>query len=74
VAENGLSSRIRFKAGNFFQDQLPDADVIVLGRVLHNWDVNTKRMLLAKASESVRANGAVIVYDMLIDDVSFGME
>lgn len=68
VAESGLSSRLRFMAGDFFQDQFPEADVIVLGRVLHNWDIDTKRMLLAKASESVRAGGAVIVYDMLIDD------
>jgi hypothetical protein len=47
---------------------LPAADVIVLGRVLHNWDIETKTMLLRKAYQAIPTGGAVIVYDMLIDD------
>ena len=66
--EHGLSSRLQFKAGDFFRDPLPTADVIVFGRVLHNWDLDTKRMLLAKAYNAVAVGGAVIAYDMLIDD------
>ena len=47
---------------------LPSADVIVFGRVLHNWDLATKKMLLAKGHQAPQSRGAVIVYDMLIDD------
>jgi hypothetical protein len=42
--------------------------VIVLGRVLHNWDLETKKMLLEKAYQAIPIGGAVIVYDLLIDD------
>jgi O-methyltransferase len=40
----------------------------VLGRVLHNWDLITKKMLLNKAYKSLVTTGAVIVYEKLIDD------
>jgi hypothetical protein len=39
-----------------------------MGRILHNWDLRTKIMLLRKAYEAVPAGGALIVYERLIDD------
>ena len=68
VNKNGLSHRLNFHAGSFFDDDLPPADVLVFGRVLHNWDLTTKKMLLRKAYQALPKGGAVIVYDMLIDD------
>ena len=68
AAQCGVGDRLTFQGGDFFNDPLPAADVIVLGRVLHNWDLETKTMLLRKAYEAFAAGGAVIVYDMLIDD------
>jgi hypothetical protein len=68
VRDRGLSDRLIFKGGDFFNDPFPNADVIVLGRVLHNWDLATKKMLLAKAYQALPPNGAVICYDVLIDD------
>ena len=38
VARQGVSDRVRFQAGNFFEDTLPKADVIVMGHILHDWD------------------------------------
>ena len=68
AGEHGLTERVQFHPGNFFHDALPRADVLVFGRVLHNWDLPTKRMLLRKAFQAVRKNGAIIVYDTLIAD------
>src|SRR5262249_45530422 len=68
VQEHGLSSRLRFYPGDFFQDPLPTADVLVMGRVLHNWDLATKKMLLRKAYDALPTEGALIVYERLIDD------
>jgi O-methyltransferase domain/Dimerisation domain len=68
VEERGFSHRLRFYAGDFLQDPLPGADVLVLGRILHNWDLATKQMLLKKAHEALPAGGALIVYERLIDD------
>jgi hypothetical protein len=68
VAEHNLSSRLRFHSGDFFSDELPAADVLIMGRILHNWDLATKQMLLNKAHDALPADGALIVYERLIDD------
>jgi hypothetical protein len=68
VMERDLSGRIRFVAGDFFVDPLPGADVLIMGRVLHNWDLPRKRMLLQKAHAALPSGGALVVYERLIDD------
>lgn len=68
VRARGLSNRLQFYPGDFFQEPLPNADVLVMGRVLHNWDLATKKMLLRKAYEALPGGGALIVYERLIDD------
>jgi O-methyltransferase domain/Dimerisation domain len=68
VAAHGLNDRLHFYAGDFFQDALPPADVLVMGLVLHDWNLEEKRLLLCKAYEALPPSGAVIVYDALIDD------
>jgi hypothetical protein len=68
VSEHGLADRLRFFPGDFANDALPTADVIVLGRILHNWDLPTKQQLLRKAHDALPGGGALIVYERLIDD------
>lgn len=68
VTEHGLADRLRFVAGDFFIDPFPQADVLILGRVLHNWNLRTKAMLLTKAYDALPKGGALIVYEALIDD------
>ena len=65
---HGLGDRIRFQGGDFFADDLPGADVLIMGQILHDWDLDQKLMLLAKAYEALAAGGVLIVYDMIIDD------
>lgn len=68
VSRHGLSDRLRFYAGDFFSDKLPTADVLVMGHILHDWDIDEKRMLLKKAFDALPAGGALIVHEALIDD------
>jgi hypothetical protein len=68
VKRAGLAARMRFVPGDFFTDPLPAAEVVVFGRVLHDWDLATKRMLLRKAYEALPPGGAVVVYEAMIDD------
>ena len=68
VAKHGLSDRLRFYPGDFFNDQLPSADVLVMGHILHDWNMEEKRMLLKKAFEALPTGGALIVFEALIDD------
>jgi hypothetical protein len=68
VREHRLDHRLRFRPGDFMREPLPSADVLVFGRVLHNWDLATKKALLKKAYDALPAGGAVIVFERLIDD------
>jgi hypothetical protein len=68
VAANRLADRVRFQGGSFFTDDLPRADVLLFGHILHDWDLPTKQMLLRKAYAALPPGGAVIVYDAIIDD------
>ncbi|MDT5014651.1 MAG: hypothetical protein QOD39_811 [Mycobacterium sp.] len=68
VARSGLADRLRFTPGNFFADPLPGADVLIMGHILHDWDLDQKRMLLEKAYEALPKGGALIVYEAIIDD------
>ncbi|MBV9013314.1 MAG: hypothetical protein JO272_14945 [Pseudonocardiales bacterium] len=68
VADFGLGERLSFTGGDFFTDALPQADVLVMGHILHGYDVAGKRLLLHKAYDALPSGGAVIVYDAIIDD------
>jgi hypothetical protein len=68
VKANGLSSRVKFQPGSFFEQPLPKADVVMMGHILHDWDLETKRMLVRKAWEALPPGGAYIVYESIIDD------
>lgn len=65
---NGVAERVRFQAGDFFKDPLPEADVITMGHILHDWNADTKEMLIRKAYHALPEGGALIVYDAVIDD------
>ncbi len=63
-----LAQRLRFYPGNFFDSPLPNADVIIMGHILHDWDLEQKRMLIGKAHDALPQGGALIIYEAVIDD------
>jgi hypothetical protein len=66
--ENALTDRLVFQSGDFFKDPLPKADVITMGHILHDWNLETKEMLIRKAYEAVPSGGALVAYEAIIDD------
>jgi len=68
VAANGVSDRVRFQSGSFFTDAMPLVDVITMGHILHDWNLEEKKMLVKKAFDAVSPGGALVVYDAIIDD------
>lgn len=68
IGKRGVSDRVKFLPGNFFTDDLPSADVLIMGHILHDWDLAQKRMLLEKAHAALAKGGALIVYESIIDD------
>jgi precorrin-6B methylase 2 len=68
VAANGLESRLTFVDGDFFKDPLPKADVIMMGHILHDWDLAEKKVLIGRVWDALNPGGAFVVYDAIIDD------
>ncbi|MGI8784120.1 MAG: methyltransferase [Acidobacteriota bacterium] len=68
AAVHGVGDRLRFHAGDFFKDPLPKVDVLVMGHILHDWNLEEKMKLLRKAFEALPVGGALVVYEALIDD------
>ena len=68
VAGLGIQERLTFTPGDFFKDDFPKADVILMGHILHDWDLPTKQMLITKAFKAVPSGGALVVYESIIDD------
>jgi hypothetical protein len=68
IASFNLADRLKFYPGNFFKGSMPSADVLIMGHILHDWDLPQKKELLAKAHAALPSGGALIVYEALIDD------
>jgi hypothetical protein len=68
VEQHNLNGRLRFHPGNFFEDPLPKVDVITMGHILHDWNLEEKKLLLRKAHEALPEGGAVVIYESIIDD------
>ncbi len=68
IAQNGLIDRVTFHPGSFFDADIPKADVVTMGHILHDWNLETKKMLIRKAYDALPVGGAYIIYEAIIDD------
>lgn len=68
VRQHGVADRTRFQAGDFFTEALPTVDVLIMGHILHDWNLEQKLQLIQKAYAALPAGGALIIYEALIDD------
>lgn len=64
----GMEGRVKAIVGDFFKDELPKADVITMGNILHDWNLENKKMLIRKAYNALPEGGAFIAIENLIDD------
>ncbi len=68
IEQVGLSDRVSTAVIDFFADPLPKADVITMGMVLHDWNLEKKKHLIKLAFDALPPGGAFIVVEALIDD------
>jgi len=68
IAAAGLSHRINTAAGDFFHDPLPKADLITMGMILHDWNLEKKMHLIRAAYDALPTGGALVAIEALIDD------
>src|SRR5688572_22820218 len=68
IAAAGLSDRVSARPLDFFADPLPKADVITMGMILHDWNLEKKQQLVRKTYDALPEGGAFVVIEHLIDD------
>jgi len=68
IAAAGLEDRIQTACGDFFNDPLPKADVITMGMILHDWNLEKKMHLIRSAYDALPSGGALVAIEALIDD------
>lgn len=68
IQNMGLSNRVSIAAGDFFTDELPNADVITMGNILHDWGTADKKTLMKRVFDVLPEGGALVVIENIIDD------
>jgi len=68
IAAAGVSNRVSTASGDFFNDPLPKADLITMGMILHDWNLEKKMALIRAAYEALPPGGAFVAIEALIDD------
>jgi SAM-dependent methyltransferase len=68
IAKAGLSDRVSAVSGDFLIDPLPQVDVITMGRILHDWNLERKLQLIRAAYQALPAGGVLIAIENIIDD------
>jgi len=64
----GMTGRVRAEPIDFFTDDFPKADLITMGMILHDWNLEHKKMLIAKAYAALPEGGAFVAIENIIDD------
>ncbi|NXA46784.1 ASMT methyltransferase, partial [Nothocercus julius] len=64
--------RITFHEGDFFKDSIPEADLYILSKILHDWDDDKCKQLLAKVHKACTPGGAVLLVESLLNDDKSG--
>jgi O-methyltransferase domain len=63
-----LADRIRTAPGDFFRDPLPKANVITMGMILHDWNLEKKMKLIRAAYHALPPGGPLVAVEALIDN------
>ena len=66
--EYEVADRLQLQEGDMFADELPEADVILLSNILHDWDVPECRQLVQRCAAALRPGGQLVIHDVLLND------
>ncbi|XP_029459498.1 probable bifunctional dTTP/UTP pyrophosphatase/methyltransferase protein isoform X2 [Rhinatrema bivittatum] len=62
------SARVTLAKGDFFKDNLPEADLYILSRILHDCSDEKLQTLLTKVSNSCKPGSFVLVAEIVLDE------
>lgn len=63
-----IGAKVKVINGDFFKDELPKADIVTMGNVLHDWDEKTKIKLMQAAYDALPDGGVFIALEHVIDN------
>lgn len=72
IARSGFDDRLTTCDGDFFADELPEADLYAVGRILHDWDDEKVSVLLCAAFARLPSGGALLVAEKLLNEDGVG--
>jgi 2-polyprenyl-3-methyl-5-hydroxy-6-metoxy-1,4-benzoquinol methylase len=68
IEAHGLRERITASSLDFFNEPFPKADVITMGMILHDWNLEKKMQLIQSAYDALPSGGAFVAIENIIDD------
>jgi acetylserotonin O-methyltransferase len=70
ITDSDAADRIIVETGDFFDDELPlpEGDLFVLGRIVHDWSESKVETLLGRILKRLPSGGAVLIAEKLIDE------
>ncbi len=72
LAGSPAAGRIEVIEGDFFEDDLPEADLYALGRILHDWTEPKIDFLLRRIAGRLPSGGALLIAEKLLDEDGVG--
>jgi hypothetical protein len=66
IAANGLSERVRFETGSFFEQVPPGADAYMMRHIIHDWTDAQCTTILTNCRQALGGQGRVLVIDAVI--------
>jgi acetylserotonin O-methyltransferase len=67
-----VSSRIELCSGDFFRDDIPEADLIAVSRILHDWSDEKVHELLGRVYRALPVGGSVLIAEKLLTEDKTG--
>jgi hypothetical protein len=68
IERAGVGDRVKPGVLDFFKQPIPSADVITMGLILHDWNLERKMHLIRSAYAALPPGGALVAIENLIDD------
>ena len=72
VARSPARDRIEVLSGDFFEDELPPADLYSVGQILHDWNDQWNGRLLSRIFECLPTGGGLLVAEKLLEEDGVG--
>ena len=68
IDASNVADRVTVAGGDFFVDELPEGDLIALGRIIHDWSEEKIHRLLKRVYDRLPKQGAILLAEKLLHE------